>query len=147
MMNYEDLVKTIVGGFEDEIRSLIYLGVTEIRNVNEIALSSGVIRIDDIMNISVFFRDVKLEIDNERQHISVFNSLSREHNNIFDTIMVLNSFAVLMTTLKMKGFNVSRRKFSSVINLRIPKEIDDSIRTVFNAMMREAELDIDEAEK
>mgnify|MGYP003517686695 CR=1 FL=1 len=38
MMNYEDLVKTIVGGFEDEIRSLIYLGVKEIRNVNEIAL-------------------------------------------------------------------------------------------------------------
>lgn len=141
MMNYEDLVKTIVGGFEGEIRSLIYLGVTEIRNVNEIALSSGVIRIDDIMNISVFSRDVKLEIDNERQNISVFNSLSREHNNIFDTIMVLNSFAVLMTTLKMKWFNVSRRKFSSVINLRIPKEIDDSIRTVFNAMMMEAELD------
>ena len=88
MMNYEDLVKTIVGGFEDEIRSLIFLGVTEIRNVNEIALSSGVIRIDDIMNISVFFRDVKLEIDNERQNISVFNSLSREHNNNFDTLMV-----------------------------------------------------------
>lgn len=147
MMNYEDLVKTIVGGFEDEIRSLIYLGVTEIRNVNEIALSSGVIRIDDIMNISVFSGDVKLEIDNERQHISVFNSLSREHNNIFDTIMVLNSFAVLMTTLKMKGFHVSRRKFSSVINLRIPKEIDDSIRTVFNSVMREAELELDGAEK
>ena len=147
MMNYEDLVKIIVGGFEDEIRSLIYLGVTEIRNVNEIALSSGVIRIDDIMNISVFSGDVKLEIDNERQHISVFNSLSREHNNIFDTIMVLNSFAVLMTTLKMRGFYVSRRKFSSVINLRIPKEIDDSIRTVFNSVMREAELELDGAEK
>ena len=109
MMNYEDLVKKIVGGFEDEFRGLLDLGITEVRNTNKYSLTTGNIYIDDgNMSITVYSGNLKLKIDNTHKCISVVNSTSKEENNIFDTILVLKAFAVIMTTLRLKGFHVYR---------------------------------------
>ena len=144
MMNYEDLVKKIVGGFEDEFRGLLDLGITEVRNTNKYSLTTGNVYIDDgVMSITVYSGNLKLKIDNTHKCISVVNSTSKEENNIFDVILVLKAFAVIMTTLRLKGFHVYRGGYSSVANVRIPKEIDDSLSILFNAMLKEAELDED----
>ena len=140
MMNYEDLVKSIVGGFEDEFRLLFQLKVMEVRNLTASAMGSITIDPRD-MSISVYCSDcVKLKIDNTKRRISVF-SINGERNNIFDTIMALRTFVIIMTTLKLKGFCVSKKTAS--ITLRSPKAINDSVDVLFNALLREAELDED----
>ena len=140
MMNYEDLVKTIVGGFEDEFRILFQLKVMEVRNLTARAMGSITIDPRD-MSISVYCSDcVKLKADNTKRRISVF-SINGERNNIFDTIMALRTFVIIMTTLKLKGFCVSKKTAS--ITLRSPKAINDSVDVLFNALLREAELDED----
>lgn len=140
MMNYEDLVKTIVGGFEDDFRLLFQLKVMEVRNLTASAMGSITIDPRD-MSISVYCSDcVKLKVDNTKRRISVF-SINGERNNIFDTIMALRTFGIIMTTLKLKGFCVSKKTAS--ITLRSPKAINDSVDVLFNAMLREAELDED----
>ena len=138
MMNYEDLVKSIVGGFEDDFRLLFQLKVMEVRNLTASAMGSITIDPRD-MSISVYCSDcVKLKVDNTKRCISVF-SINGERNNIFDTIMALRTFVIIMTTLKLKGFCVSKKTAS--ITLRSPKAINDSVDVLFNALLREAELD------
>lgn len=140
MMNYEDLVKSIVGGFEDDFRLLFQLKVMEVRNLTASAMGSITIDPRD-MSISVYCSDcVKLKVDNTKRHTSVF-SINGERNNIFDTIMALRTFVIIMTTLKLKGFCVSKKTAS--ITLRSPKAINDSVDVLFNALLREAELDED----
>ena len=140
MMNYEDLVKSIVGGFEDDFRLLFQLKVMEVRNLTASAMDSITIDPRD-MSISVYCSDcVKLKVDNTKRRISVF-SINGERNNIFDTIMALRTFVIIMTTLKLKGFCVSKKTAS--ITLRSPKAINDSVDVLFNALLREAELDED----
>lgn len=140
MMNYEDLVKSIVGGFEDDFRILFQLKVMEVRNLTASAMGSITIDPRD-MSISVYCSDcVKLKVDNTKRRISVF-SINGERNNIFDTIMALRTFVIIMTTLKLKGFCVSKKTAS--ITLRSPKVINDSVDVLFNALLREAELDED----
>ena len=140
MMNYEDLVKSIVGGFEDDFRLLFQLKVMEVRNLTASAMGSITIDPRD-MSISVYCSDyVKLKVDNTKRRISVF-SINGERNNIFDTIMALRTFVIIMTTLKLKGFCVSKKTAS--ITLRSPKAINDSVDVLFNALLREAELDED----
>ena len=140
MMNYEDLVKKIVGGFEGEFRLLFQLKVMEVRNLTASAMGSITIDPRD-MSISVYCSDcVKLKVDNTKRRISVF-SINGERNNIFDTIMALRTFVIIMTTLKLKGFCVSKKTAS--ITLRSPKAINDSVDVLFNAMLKEAELDED----
>ena len=140
MMNYEDLVKSIVGGFEDDFRLLFQLKVMEVRNLTASAMGSITIDLRD-MSISVYCSDcVKLKVDNTKRRISVF-SINGERNNIFDTIMALRTFVIIMTTLKLKGFCVSKKTAS--ITLRIPKAVNDSVDVLFNAMLKEAELDED----
>ena len=140
MMNYEDLVKSIVGGFEDDFRLLFQLKVMEVRNLTASAMGSITIDPRD-MSISVYCSDcVKLKVDNTKRRISVF-SINGERNNIFDTIMALRTFVIIMTTLKLKGFCVSKKTAS--ITLRSPKTINDSVDVLFNALLREAELDED----
>lgn len=140
MMNYEDLVKSIVGGFEDDFRVLFQLKVMEVRNLTASAMGSITIDPRD-MSISVYCSDcVKLKVDNTKRRISVF-SINGERNNIFDTIMALRTFVIIMTTLKLKGFCVSKKTAS--ITLRSPKVINDSVDVLFNALLREAELDED----
>lgn len=140
MMNYEDLVKSIVGGFEDDFRLLFQLKVMEVRNLTASAMGSITIDPRD-MSISVYCSDcVKLKVDNTKRRISVF-SINGERNNIFDTIMALRTFVIIMTTLKLKGFCVSKKTAS--ITLRSPKAINDSVDVLFNAMLKEAELDED----
>lgn len=140
MMNYEDLVKSIVGGFEDDFRILFQLKVMEVRNLTASAMGSITIDPRD-MSISVYCSDcVKLKVDNTKRRISVF-SINGERNNIFDTIMTLRTFVIIMTTLKLKGFCVSKKTAS--ITLRSPKAINDSVDVLFNALLREAELDED----
>ena len=140
MMNYEDLVKSIVGGFEDDFRLLFQLKVMEVRNLTASAMGSITIEPRD-MSISVYCSDcVKLKVDNTKRRISVF-SINGERNNIFDTIMALRTFVIIMTTLKLKGFCVSKKTAS--ITLRSPKAINDSVDVLFNALLREAELDED----
>ena len=140
MMNYEDLVKSIVGGFEDDFRLLFQLKVMEVRNLTASAMGSIIIDPRD-MSISVYCDDcVKLKVDNTKRRISVF-SINGERNNIFDTIMALRTFVIIMTTLKLKGFCVSKKTAS--ITLRSPKAINDSVDVLFNAMLKEAELDED----
>ena len=140
MMNYEDLVKSIVGGFEDDFRILFQLKVMEVRNLTASAMGSITIDTRD-MSISVYCSDcVKLKVDNTKCRISVF-SINGERNNIFDTIMALRTFVIIMTTLKLKGFCVSKKTAS--ITLRSPKAINDSVDVLFNALLREAELDED----
>ena len=138
MMNYEDLVKSIVGGFEDDFRLLFQLKVMEVRNLTASAMGSITIDPRD-MSISVYCSDcVKLKVDNTKRRISVF-SINGERNNIFDTIMALRTFVIIMTTLKLKGFCVSKKTAS--ITLRSPKAINDSVDVLFNALLKEAELD------
>lgn len=138
MMNYEDLVKSIVGGFEDDFRVLFQLKVMEVRNLTASAMGSITIDPRD-MSISVYCSDcVKLKVDNTKRRISVF-SINGDRNNIFDTIMALRTFVIIMTTLKLKGFCVSKKTAS--ITLRSPKAINDSVDVLFNAMLKEAELD------
>lgn len=138
MMNYEDLVKSIVGGFEDDFRILFQLKVMEVRNLTASAMGSITIDPRD-MSISVYCSDcVKLKVDNTKRRISVF-SINGDRNNIFDTIMALRTFVIIMTTLKLKGFCVSKKTAS--ITLRSPKAINDSVDVLFNALLREAELD------
>lgn len=140
MMNYEDLVKSIVGGFEDDFRLLFQLKVMEVRNLTASAMGSITIDPRD-MSISVYCSDcVKLKVDNTKRRISVF-SINGERNNIFDTIMALRTFVIIMTTLKLKGFCISKKTAS--ITLRSPKAINDSVDVLFNALLREAELDED----
>ena len=140
MMNYEDLVKSIVGGFEDDFRVLFQLKVMEVRNLTASAMGSITIDPRD-MSISVYCSDcVKLKVDNTKRRISVF-SINGERNNTFDTIMALRTFVIIMTTLKLKGFCVSKKTAS--ITLRSPKAINDSVDVLFNALLREAELDED----
>ena len=140
MMNYEDLVKSIVGGFEDDFRLLFQLKVMEVRNLTASAMGSITIDPRD-MSISVYCSDcVKLKVDNTKRRISVF-SINGERNNIFDTIMALRTFVIIMTTLKLKGFCVSKKTAS--ITLRSPKAINDSVDVLFNLLLREAELDED----
>lgn len=140
MMNYEDLVKSIVGGFEDDFRILFQLKVMEVRNLTASAMGSITIDPRD-MSISVYCSDcVKLKVDNTKRRISVF-SINGDRNNIFDTIMALRTFVIIMTTLKLKGFCVSKKTAS--ITLRSPKAINDSVDILFNAMLKEAELDED----
>ena len=140
MMNYEDLVKSIVGGFEDDFRLLFQLKVMEVRNLTASAMGSITIDPRD-MSISVYCSDcVKLKVDNTKRRISVF-SINGERNNIFDTIMALRTFVIIMTTLKLKGFCVSKKTAS--ITLRSPKAINVSVDVLFNALLREAELDED----
>lgn len=140
MMNYEDLVKSIVGGFEDDFRILFQLKVMEVRNLTASAMGSITIDPRD-MSISVYCSDcVKLKVDNTKRRISVF-SINGERNNIFDTIMALRTFVIIMTTLKLKGFCVSKKTAS--ITLRSPKAINDSVDVLFDALLREAELDED----
>ena len=140
MMNYEDLVKSIVGGFEDDFRLLFQLKVMEVRNLTASAMGSITIDPRD-MSISVYCSDcVKLKVDNTKRRSSVF-SINGERNNIFDTIMALRTFVIIMTTLKLKGFCVSKKTAS--ITLRSPKAINDSVDVLFNALLREAELDED----
>ena len=140
MMNYEDLVKSIVGGFEDDFRLLFQLKVMEVRNLTASAMGSITIDPRD-MSISVYCSDcVKLKVDNTKRRISVF-SINGERNNIFDTIMALRTFVIIMTTLKLKGFCVSKKTAS--ITLRSSKAINDSVDVLFNALLREAELDED----
>ena len=140
MMNYEDLVKSIVGGFEDDFRLLFQLKVMEVQNLTASAMGSITIDPRD-MSISVYCSDcVKLKVDNTKRRISVF-SINGERNNIFDTIMALRTFVIIMTTLKLKGFCVSKKTAS--ITLRSPKAINDSVDVLFNAMLKEAELDED----
>ena len=140
MMNQEDLVKSIVGGFEDDFRLLFQLKVMEVRNLTASAMGSITIDPRD-MSISVYCSDcVKLKVDNTKRRISVF-SINGERNNIFDTIMALRTFVIIMTTLKLKGFCVSKKTAS--ITLRSPKAINDSVDLLFNALLREAELDED----
>lgn len=140
MMNYEDLVKSIVGGFEDDFRILFQLKVMEVRNLTASAMGSITIDPRD-MSISVYCSDcVKLKVDNTKRRISVL-SINGERNNIFDTIMALRTFVIIMTTLKLKGFCVSKKTAS--ITLRSPKAINDSVDVLFNALLREAELDED----
>ena len=140
MMNYEDLVKSIVGGFEDDFRLLFQLKVMEVRNLTASAMGSITIDPRD-MSISVYCSDcVKLKVDNTKRRISVF-SINGERNNIFDTIMALRTSVIIMTTLKLKGFCVSKKTAS--ITLRSPKAINDSVDVLFNALLREAELDED----
>lgn len=140
MMNYEDLVKSIVGGFEDDFRVLFQLKVMEVRNLTASAMGSITIDPRD-MSINVYCSDcVKLKVDNTKRRISVF-SINGERNNIFDTIMALRTFVIIMTTLKLKGFCVSKKTAS--ITLRSPKAINDSVDVLFNALLREAELDED----
>lgn len=140
MMNYEDLVKSIVGGFEDDFRLLFQLKVMEVRNLTASAMGSITIDPRD-MSISVYCSDcVKLKVDNTKRRISVF-SINGERNNIFDTIMALRTFVIIMTTLKLKGFCVSKKTAS--ITLRSPKAINESVDVLFNALLREAELDED----
>lgn len=140
MMNYEDLVKSIVGGFEDDFRVLFQLKVMEVRNLTASAMGSITIDPRD-MSINVYSSDiVKLKVDNTKRRISVF-SINGERNNIFDTIMALRTFVIIMTTLKLKGFCVSKKTAS--ITLRSPKAINDSVDVLFNALLREAELDED----
>ena len=140
MMNYEDLVKSIVGGFEDDFRLLFQLKVMEVRNLTANAMGSITIDPRD-MSISVYCSDcVKLKVDSTKRRISVF-SINGERNNIFDTIMALRTFVIIMTTLKLKGFCVSKKTAS--ITLRSPKAINDSVDVLFNALLREAELDED----
>lgn len=140
MMNYEDLVKSIVGGFEDDFRILFQLKVMEVRNLTASAMGSITIDPRD-MSISVYCDDcVKLKVDNTKRRISVF-SINGDRNNIFDTIMALRTFVIIMTTLKLKGFCVSKKTAS--ITLRSPKAINDSVDVLFNAMLKEAELDED----
>ena len=140
MMNYEDLVKSIVGGFEDDFRVLFQLKVMEVRNLTASAMGSITIDPRD-MSISVYCSDcVKLKTDSTKRRISVF-SINGERNNIFDTIMALRTFVIIMTTLKLKGFCVSKKTAS--ITLRSPKAINDSVDVLFNALLREAELDED----
>ena len=140
MMNYEDLVKSIVGGFEDDFRLLFQLKVMEVRNLTASAMGSITIDPRD-MSISVYCSDcVKLKVDNTKRRISVF-SINGERNNIFDTIMALRTFVIIMTTLKLKGFCVSKKTAS--ITLRSTKAINDSVDVLFNALLREAELDED----
>ena len=140
MMNYEDLVKSIVGGFEDDFRLLFQLKVMEVRNLTASAMGSITIDPRD-MSISVYCSDcVKLKVDNTKRRISVF-SINGERNNIFDTIMALRTFVIIMTTLKLKGFCISKKTAS--ITLRSPKAINDSVDVLFNAMLKEAELDED----
>lgn len=140
MMNYEDLVKSIVGGFEDDFRLLFQLKVMEVRNLTASAMGSITIDPRD-MSISVYCSDcVKLKVDNTKRRISVF-SINGERNNIFDTIMALRTFVIIMTTLKLKGFCVSKKTAS--ITLRSPKAINDSVDVLFNALLKEAELDED----
>ena len=118
MMNYEDLVKSIVGGFEDDFRLLFQLKVMEVRNLTASAMGSITIDPRD-MSISVYCSDcVKLKVDNTKRRISVF-SINGERNNIFDTIMALRTFVIIMTTLKLKGFCVSKKTAS--ITLRSPQ--------------------------
>lgn len=139
-MNYEDLVKSIVGGFEDDFRLLFQLKVMEVRNLTASAMGSITIDPRD-MSISVYCSDcVRLKIDNTKRRISVF-SINGERNNIFDTIMALRTFVIIMTTLKLKGFCISKKTAS--ITLRSPKAINDSVDVLFNALLREAELDED----
>ena len=139
-MNYEDLVKSIVGGFEDDFRLLFQLKVMEVRNLTASAMGSITIDPRD-MSISVYCSDcVKLKVDNTKRRISVF-SINGERNNIFDTIMALRTFVIIMTTLKLKGFCISKKTAS--ITLRSPKAINDSVDVLFNALLREAELDED----
>ena len=140
MTNYEDLVKTIVGGFEDDFRLLFQLRVMEVRNLTASAMGSITIDPRD-MSISVYCSDcVRLKVDNTKRRISVF-SINGERNNIFDTIMALRTFVIIMTTLKLKGFCVSKKTAS--ITLRSTKAINDSVDVLFNAMLKEAELDED----
>ena len=140
MMNYEDLVKSIVGGFEDDFRLLFQLKVMEVRNLTASAMGSITIDPRD-MSISVYCSDcVKLKVDNTKRRISVV-SINGERNNIFDTIMALRTFVIIMTTLKLKGFCVSKKTAS--ITLRSSKAINDSVDVLFNALLREAELDED----
>lgn len=140
MMNYEDLVKSIVGGFEDDFRVLFQLKVMEVRNLTASAMGSITIDPRD-MSISVYCSDcVKLKVDNTKRRISVV-SINGDRNNIFDTIMALRTFVIIMTTLKIKGFCVSKKTAS--ITLRSPKAINDSVDVLFNAMLKEAELDED----
>lgn len=140
MMNYEDLVKSIVGGFEDDFRLLFQLKVMEVRNLTASAMGSITIDPRD-MSISVYCDDcVKLKVDNTKRRISVF-SINGERDNIFDTIMALRTFVIIMTTLKLKGFCVSKK--TSSITLRSSKAINDSVDVLFNALLREAELDED----
>ena len=140
MTNYEDLVKTIVGGFEDDFRLLFQLRVMEVRNLTASAMGSITIDPRD-MSISVYCSDcVRLKVDNTKRRISVF-SINGERNNIFDTIMALRTFVIIMTTLKLKGFCVSKKTAS--ITLRSTKAINDSVDVLFNAMLRDAELDED----
>ena len=140
MMNYEDLVKSIVGGFEDDFRVLFQLKVMEVRNLTASAMGSITIDPRD-MSISVYCSDcVKLKVDNTKRRISVV-SINGDRNNIFDTIMALRTFVIIMTTLKLKGFCVSKKTAS--ITLRSPKAINDSVDVLFNALLREAELDED----
>ena len=139
-MNYEDLVKSIVGGFEDDFRVLFQLKVMEVRNLTASAMGSITIDPRD-MSISVYCSDcVKLKVDNTKRRISVV-SINGDRNNIFDTIMALRTFVIIMTTLKIKGFCVSKKTAS--ITLRSPKAINDSVDVLFNAMLKEAELDED----
>lgn len=140
MMNYEDLVKSIVGGFEDDFRLLFQLKVMEVRNLTASAMGSITIDPRD-MSISVYCSEcVRLKVDNTKRRISVF-SINGERNNIFDTIMALRTFVIIMTTLKLKGFCVSKKTAS--ITLRSPKAINESVDVLFNALLREAELDED----
>lgn len=140
MMNYEDLVKSIVGGFEDDFRILFQLKVMEVRNLTASAMGSITIDPRD-MSISVYCDDcVKLKVDNTKRRISVV-SINGDRNNIFDTIMALRTFVIIMTTLKLKGFCVSKKTAS--ITIRSPKAINDSVDVLFNAMLKEAELDED----
>lgn len=140
MMNYEDLVKSIVGGFEDDFRILFQLKVMEVRNLTASAMGSITIDPRD-MSISVYCSDcVKLKVDNTKRRISVV-SINGDRNNIFDTIMALRTFVIIMTTLKLKGFCVSKKTAS--ITLRSPKAINDSVDVLFNALLREEELDED----
>lgn len=140
-MNYEDLAKTIVGGFEDDFRLLFQLKVMEVQNLTASAIGSIAIDPRD-MSISVYSDDsVKLKIDNTKHCVSVF-SINGERNNIFDTIMALRTFVIIMTTLKLQNFCVSRK--CALITLRSPKSINDSVDVLFNAMLKEAELDEEE---
>lgn len=140
MMNYEDLVKSIVGGFEYDFSVLFQLKVMEVRNLTESAMGSITIDPRD-MSINVYSSDtVKLKVDNTKRSISVF-SINGERNNIFDTIMALRTLVIIMTTLKLEGFCFSNK--SASITLRSPKAINDSVDILFNVLLREAELDED----
>ena len=95
MMNYEDLVKSIVGGFEDDFRLLFQLKVMEVRNLTASAMGSITIDPRD-MSISVYCSDcVKLKVDNKKRGNRVF-SIKCAGNQKFASMTALRKIVINM---------------------------------------------------